>query len=60
MHVYQSIHNVSSVTVERAKEFNTDSGRPFWRSKIIVSTPNGGLIELTLFSDTEEKLELKE
>jgi hypothetical protein len=53
------IHEVRSVELTK-KNSLTSTGGLFWRRQLNVIDKDGNLTQITLFSATEEQLEIKE
>jgi hypothetical protein len=53
------IHEVRSVELTKTNSL-TSTGGLFWRRQLNVIDKDGNLTQITLFSATEEQLEIKE
>jgi hypothetical protein len=53
------IHDVRSVELTKTNSL-TSTGGLFWRRQLNVIDKDGNLTQITLFSTTEEQLEIKE
>jgi hypothetical protein len=54
------IHEVRSVELTKTNSLTSAGGLFFWRRQLNVIDKDGNLTQITLFSSTEEQLEIKE
>ena len=53
------LHRVKSIELTETNELTSKVGL-YWRRKLSITDENGNKIEITLFADSKEPLEIKE
>lgn len=53
------LHRVKSIELTETNELTSKAGL-YWRRKLSITDENGNKMEITLFADSKEPLEIKE
>ena len=53
------LHRVKSIELTETNELTSKTGL-YWRRKLSITDENGNKMEITLFADSKEPLEIKE